>query len=455
MPNYSIIDAQILSTATSSITFSSIPSTYTDLVIICHVKSSAAANTTTLLTQVNGQTGNYYSGWFMRNSASTGSSGRYTTYINPTYAGPIGTMVANSVNSNLYSAHKIDLVDYKTTGHYKTFMARSTWAYSDSAGGQEHAVQMYYDTIAVSSIKLFPESGNFVAGSTFYLYGITAAGSPKATGGIVSTDGAYWYHTFGATQTFTPTASLTADILTIAGGGQGGGGNGAGGGAGGLVYLSSQSLTAQNYTITIGAGGSGGVTNNIGGSGSNSQFGSLTAAIGGGGGGGFDANSTGANGGSGGGGGSYSSSSASLGGGTGSQGGNGGSGNTANLGNYPYHSGGGGGAGGAGANATNLVCGNGGIGSSTYSSWGLATKTGQLSSGTYYYAGGGGGGGDKGSGTTTFGTGGFGGGGVGGSPQGDAAKGLANTGGGGGGEGGGGAGATGGSGIVIVRYPIG
>jgi hypothetical protein len=93
-------------------------------------------------------------------------------------------------------------------------------------------------------------------------------------------------------------------------------------------------------------------------------------------------------------------------------------------------------------NTSNEKAGNGGIGTSAYSAWGIATGTGQLSGGIRYYAGGG-----AGQRTTGLnnqnGTGGLGGGGSTGS------SGAANTGGGGSGGNG-----TGGSGIVIVRYAV-
>ena len=114
-----------------------------------------------------------------------------------------------------------------------------------------------------------------------------AVAGPKATGGTITSDASYWYHTFTGNGTFTPLQSLTADILVIAGGGGGGinqYGNtiGGGGGAGGLLYFSSQSLTATGYTCTIGGGGSANTTGAAGTNGSDSQFGALTLVKGGG-----------------------------------------------------------------------------------------------------------------------------------------------------------------------------
>jgi len=74
----------------------------------------------------------------------------------------------------------------------------------------------------------------------------------SATGGTISTFGAYKPHVFTSSGTFTAEASGSVDVLVVAGGGAG---NAAGGGAGGLVYTANQAVTAQDYTITVGGGG--------------------------------------------------------------------------------------------------------------------------------------------------------------------------------------------------------
>jgi len=277
------------------------------------------------------------------------------------------------------------------------------------------------------------------------------------SGGTLSSDATYYYRTFTSNDTLSVSNnSLTADVLVVAGGGAGGnsassGFYGGGGGAGGLLSFISQSLSPSNYTVTIGAGGTYSGSNLRGNPGNNSQFHTLTAAVGGGGGGGgsdnasfIEAQKNGGNGGSGGGGQSARNNSLNLGGGVGGtgtpgQGNNGGNG-AGTFQSEPQAGGGGGGAGGAGGNATSAAQGGaGGVGSTSFSSWGAATSTGQNVSGTRYYAGGGGG-----ASNGTGGAAGLGGGGAGGGSNG--ANGTANTG------GGGGNGMLGGSGIIIVRY---
>jgi hypothetical protein len=244
---------------------------------------------------------------------------------------------------------------------------------------------------------------------------------------------------------WTSGSTVSASYLTVAGGGGGGGGGagnaGGGGGAGGYLTGTTSLNPTLSYTVVVGAGGvssqgSGAYgPTGYGTNGSNTTFGSLTTAVGGGYGG---SDTSPANSGGSGGGGGYNNGGSTTGGSaTSGQGNAGGSGTGS----------GGGGAGAAGTNGT------GGGGSGVAGGVGLANS---ISGTSTYYAGGGGGPGDSGRGS-----GGNGGGGTGAqySPPLYATAGTANTGGGGGGgrylstgitaSGGG----NGGSGVVIISYP--
>ena len=254
--------------------------------------------------------------------------------------------------------------------------------------------------------------------------------------------GGYVVHTFTSSGTLLIPNAATADVLVVGGGGGGGGSNytSGGGGAGGLIYSNGYTLiNDSNYTVTVGAGGARAAGSNLaGGDGANSAFVALVAFGGGGG----SVNpwptvpSPGRNGGSGGGG---CGGMAAKPGGTGvsGQGLAGGNGNNVAP---EYAAGGGGGAGTNGANGTATAGGNGGDGLQ-YSISGTAS----------WYAGGGGG--STFSGTGTLGLGGIGGGGASTATVGK--DGQPNTGGGGGAalSQQSSASGSGGSGIVIVRYP--
>jgi hypothetical protein len=254
-----------------------------------------------------------------------------------------------------------------------------------------------------------------------------------AEGGNVTTNGAYWIHTFTNSGTFTIRRDISAvDVLVVAGGGSGGARVGGGGGAGGLLYSTNKFVTNGTYSVTVGNGGA--AVTNVAGvgvagkDGQNSVFADLTA-VGGGGGGAYQTPANGRDGGCGGGAGGYTAGT----GGIGSQGYNGGVGT-------PGRAGGGGGMGTIGFSGAN---GGGGGTGVVYS----------ISGSNVYYCGGGGGSGDS-----AAGAGGMGGGGAGSTGANTpATSGTPNTGGGGGGardnfDSGGKVSGAGGSGIVIVRY---
>ena len=256
-----------------------------------------------------------------------------------------------------------------------------------------------------------------------------------------------------------------ASYLVVAGGGGGGSennsnrSNAGGGGAGGLLSGTTSLNPSTIYTVTVGAGGAGATPSGFFGTqGSNSQFASLTAAVGGGYGTG-DSPGTAGSGGSGGG---VNPPTGTAGSGTSGQGNNGAVGSTGSGGassGVGYNSGGGGGAGAAATTATTSIGSAGGVGlTSTLITTTQATtySVGQVSGGSVYFAGGGGGGSDNYrvplAGNASGGLGGGGAGGNGGAGT----AGSANTGGGGGGASSTASnfnGGNGGSGVVIISVP--
>ena len=442
--NYVLLERIELNASAASITFSNIPQTgYTDLKIVMSMRSADVSNVAFECSLTfNGNTTGYTAKQLYGDGSTAASS-------SPTVR-PAGFIVGTSATASTFSNGELYIPNY-TSSNYKSYSVDSVTETNATTQYMNLLAGLWSNTAAITSIALAGTSGSFAANSTFSLYGLAAVGStpaiaPKASGGNITTDGTYWYHTFLASGTFTPQVALSADVLVVAGGGGGGGtGVGGGGGAGGLLGFTSQSLTATAYTCTVGAGGAGGTTG-YGVDGNSSIFGALTTAVGGGGG---VTGTVGNNGGSGGGGGigGYAGGTATSG-----QGYNGGAGFSSTSGTT-RGAGGGGGSGAVGTNGSSGTGGTGGIGVSTYSSWASATSTGVSN----YYAAGGGGGSSAGSGTYAGGTGGGGTGSGSGSVAGTAA--TTNTGSGGGGGGttsgvGNSAGGAGGSGIVIVRYAI-
>jgi hypothetical protein len=434
-----------------SVSFLDIPQYYTDLKLVVSARCTEASISRFLgmyindfvyplpLTSNRGIIGN----------GSTATSQSSTDYI---YA---GQLPGSSATANTFSNIEIYIPNYSA------FNNKSISIDSVAENNATTTTSTLYSALVSNPTpvyRIFLDcSSAFVTNSTFTLYGIknaakTAGNSIKATGGNIIFDGTYVYHVFPSTDTFTPTQSLSADILVVAGGGGGGRTNGGGGGAGGLLYFTSQSLTATGYTCTVGAGGAGGTSfaGNAS-SGVDSQFGALTLVKGGGGGQGGNVSGTALTGGSGAGAGSanYSNTGGSPTSGQGYAGG------TSNISTAAQRAAGGGGAGAIGGTPTGSS--NGGAGGVGIQYLTLATATGTGANNGYYAGGGGGGTNSAATGTPLGGTGGLGGGADGKSQAnlGVPTAALVNTGGGGGGSGGNGDttnGGAGGSGIIIVRY---
>jgi hypothetical protein len=453
--NHVLLESIELSQTASSVTFDNIPQTgYSDLKIVVSARGTDSVYQTDCNIQVGNGTVDTGSNYQTREISGDGSSATFgsftTTNVHPPMSGSTAT-------SNTFGNFELYIPNY-TSSTQKSMICDVVTENNATNAAARFCAYRYTGTSAINIITLTAASGTFVAGSTFRIYGVAALNttpvtSPLALGGnIVANDGTYWYHAFLTSGTFTPQKNLYGcDYLVVAGGGGGGGQIGGGGGAGGLRYFSSQSF-AQNtsYPAIIGAGGAG--INGTGqetNSGTNSSFNSTSATGGGAGGSNGGTWGQGKNGGSSGGAGENNATfSGNAGGYTPVEGYGGG--NASQSANYG--SGGGGGAGGAGASGTTSAGGNGGVGINTYSTFATTTNTGVSG----YYAGGGGGSIIQSSGN---GSGGAGGGGRGGcfedvvQPQ----SGTANTGGGGGGQASNSTSflsGAGGSGIVIVRYPM-
>jgi hypothetical protein len=376
--NYILLERTELNATAASVTFANIPQTgYTDLKVVMSVRDTYAAVSAALFVGFNGGTASL-SSKYIQGSGSSAVSGNLTSVA------LAGLNTGANATASTFSNIELYIPNY-TSSNYKSYSADSvtennaTEAYTNLIAG------LWSNTAAITSMT-FTCGTAFTANSTFSLYGLAALGTtpaiaPKADGGNrIDNDGTYWYHTFTSSGSFVPQTGLTADVLVVAGGGGGSYYHGSGAGAGGLLTFTSQALTSTTYSCTVGAGGSG-TTAGSANTGSDSQFGALTLVKGGGGGQVYDTGN-GINGGSGSG--ATSSSTNRTGGSpTSGQGFAGGDVTGGLTGFYPNAGGGGAGAVGGSITSGSQAGGSGGIGltNATLNAFGVATTTGQLSSG--------------------------------------------------------------------------
>jgi len=164
---YILISSNVLGSAAASVTFSSIPATYTDLVLRASARSSVAGVFTNLITTFNSDTtqANYTHTYLNAQSSST-YSGRGNETVNDALTG-------NDATANTFSSFEYYIPSY-TASQFKPFSIISNIENNSSTNWAITAVAYQYrSNTAISTFKVAPPGGeNFVSGSSFYLYGI-------------------------------------------------------------------------------------------------------------------------------------------------------------------------------------------------------------------------------------------------------------------------------------------
>lgn len=160
---YEPIATTTLSSAASSITFSSIPSTYTDLRIVIVPTANAGIP---MAMRFNNDAGNNYSKTGLIGDGSSASSSRLTNQTQ------IAT--ANSgLSTSIPSLFTYDIFSYAGST-YKTVLITDSQDFNGS-GNVGRYVGLWRDTSAINSISWQWSSYTFSAGTTLTLYGIKAA----------------------------------------------------------------------------------------------------------------------------------------------------------------------------------------------------------------------------------------------------------------------------------------
>jgi len=159
---YDAIATTTLGSSSSSITFSSIPATYTDLEIVFNGTITGSGDTGI---RFNGNTSGSYQAVYLRGNGSTYSSIRDS---NLTYGG-----IAIAAPSGKPQFIKVSVFDYLTSSAYKTYFA-SSFEDNVSSGWVGKITGSWYENAAVTSITIM-SSNTFNSGLTATLYGIKNA----------------------------------------------------------------------------------------------------------------------------------------------------------------------------------------------------------------------------------------------------------------------------------------
>lgn len=163
-----ISSATVGSGGQSTIEFTSVPQTYTDLQIVVSARSSLSNTGDYLLLNFNGSTSNLFSRTLGAFGTSTEFSGTESTLL-------INILPAATATANTFGNNTIYIPNY-TSSNFKSVSVEggfennsaSDWFLFMTAG-------QWSQTAAITSIKLDLLDGNFLQNSTAHLYGISNA----------------------------------------------------------------------------------------------------------------------------------------------------------------------------------------------------------------------------------------------------------------------------------------
>ena len=173
---YTPISSQVLTSDLSSVTFSSIPQTYTDLVLVCSAQCGSGATSTNgdyrLFLNYNGDAGANYSHTRVYNSNGAMAYQQQTGRSEVDYASHMP-----AYGSGEFSTITFNIFNYANSSTYKTTLQKGAVFTNATYTEIGLDVNLWRSTSNITTIAITP-GGNattFATKSTFSLYGIASA----------------------------------------------------------------------------------------------------------------------------------------------------------------------------------------------------------------------------------------------------------------------------------------
>ena len=166
---YVLIASNTLSSSAASVTFSSIPGTYTDLVLRVSARTTAAVGALQATIRVNSDTGSNYSYTYVRANTTNAQS---ATLSSQSYWYPSYGLEGTTFTSNTFSSWEMYLPSYTSSSTKPASVFGVVETNSANAYLGANAL-LWNSTSAITSIDILDADGySFASGSSFWLYGI-------------------------------------------------------------------------------------------------------------------------------------------------------------------------------------------------------------------------------------------------------------------------------------------
>jgi hypothetical protein len=170
MATYTLISSNVLASSAASVTFSSIPATYTDLVVRVSARSDRANTQDDMRITFNSTTTNFSYTYLRGNGSTTTSS--YVTADPYNWAGNIP---AANATSNTFGNGELYIPSYLASQNKPSSAIMAMENNVTDPVFLTANANLWSNSAAISTIYLYLGFGSFVSSSSFYLYGISNA----------------------------------------------------------------------------------------------------------------------------------------------------------------------------------------------------------------------------------------------------------------------------------------
>jgi|LakMenEpi03Aug12_release.lakeMendotaPanAssembly.Ray.scaffolds.fasta_scaffold709930_2 hypothetical protein len=152
----------------ASIDFTSIPQTYTDLLVKTSMRGSAVDTWIQVKVTFNGST----TGYTNKNLLGSGSAASSSTNNFTDSIGRGMLSEGTSYTANIFASSDFYIPNY-TSSNYKSTSSEATTENNATANTTVLDAGLWSNTAAINQVTLTSDSGNFAQYSTAYLYGIS------------------------------------------------------------------------------------------------------------------------------------------------------------------------------------------------------------------------------------------------------------------------------------------
>lgn len=162
---FPIATSTVSGSSTNSVTFTGIPNTYTDLVLVQSLPGDPSATYGYSNIRFNSDTGsNYSTSYFYWYNAITAGRQANVSFL-------LGSGTSSFLGNATIITH---IQNYSNTINNKTAIIRANVSANANGITQEifHCAGLWRNTNAINSVTAFMNTGNYSSGSTFTLYGI-------------------------------------------------------------------------------------------------------------------------------------------------------------------------------------------------------------------------------------------------------------------------------------------